>query len=244
MICPNCGNSLPEKLNMQVQYCPMCGGRFYDTGKKYLIEIQFLSFSDSDSQKMFVLLDEEKLYEVKCGDTICFAVSPGKHSINFRYLIRNKSITILVTCGYAIGVSYNTGSGLIETNISKVENSAEGITEEELKDKKLTDPVMITGADFKDIETMLGEEEPDYVLEATTGFKEGRLCLYSEKMEFTPVKDFKKESLSYNDIVAVKKKMGAIDVECVGNVHKVYSIPKEIYNEVLAYLNNRIADTH
>lgn len=30
-----------------------------------------------------------------------------------------------------------------------------------------------------------------------------------------------------------------IDILCDGNIHKIYSIPKDIYNEVMSFLNNR-----
>ena len=52
----------------------------------------------------------------------------------------------------------------------------------------------------------------------------------------------KKEVLQYKEIVSVRRKMGSLDIECAGNVHKVYSIPKDIYNEVMAFLTNRISE--
>ncbi|SFQ14281.1 hypothetical protein SAMN04487928_12058 [Butyrivibrio proteoclasticus] len=52
---------------------------------------------------------------------------------------------------------------------------------------------------------------------------------------FTDVTDFIK-------IIAVRRKMGAIDIQCEGNVHKVYSIPKDAYNEIMVYLTNRIQE--
>ena len=73
-----------------------------------------------------------------------------------------------------------------------------------------------------------------------SGKKEGILRLYAERVEFSSKKDFKKEVVQYRDVVEVRKRMGSIDLICAGNVHKVYSIPKDIYNEVMAFLTNRI----
>ena len=54
--------------------------------------------------------------------------------------------------------------------------------------------------------------------------------------------DMAKEVVDYKNVISVKKKMGTIDILCDGNVHKIYSIPKDIYNEVMSFLSNRIED--
>ena len=103
----------------------------------------------------------------------------------------------------------------------------------------MTKPVMVSEDGQRGIDIMLGEDEPEYEINVTSGLKEGILRIYSERLEFTEQGDFKKDIVQYKDVVAVRKKLGSIDVQCAGNVHKVYSIPKDIYNEVMAFLTNR-----
>ena len=106
----------------------------------------------------------------------------------------------------------------------------------------LTEPVMVMENDRKGFDTLLGNDDPDYEFRVTSGFKEGVLSIYDERCEFTADTSMIKEIVYYKNVVGIKKKMGAIDVQCDGNVHKVYSIPKDSYNEVLAFLSNRIKE--
>ena len=244
MKCPSCGKALPEKMNIQMHYCPICGACLFEEGKMYLIEIQFSVVHSADFGGMLVFLDEKELYEVPVNKSICFSVEAGIHTLKFRYGIRDKVINLEVTSGYVIGMYYNQISGLLETNILKANGSSEGLSAEELESMKLTDPILVSGDKKAYFEAALGEDRPEYDTKAASGLKEGRLRLYSDRVEFEAEKEIKKDSYNYNDIVAVKKKMGSIDVECVGNVHKVYSIPKDSYNEVLVYLTNKAAEAH
>jgi hypothetical protein len=191
---------------------------------------------------MMVFVDERNMYEVAPGDSICFALDAGFHTIKFRYKIRSKTITILAASSYAIRTYYNTLSGLIETTVSMVEDSEEGISPQELDKRALTSPVMVSEDGQKTFDILLGDDDPEYEIKVTSGLKEGILRLFSERLEFSPVNDLKKEIVNYKNIVSVRKKMGSIDVQCDGNVHKVYSIPKDIYNEVMAFLTNRISE--
>ena len=102
-------------------------------------------------------------------------------------------------------------------------------------------PVMESEDGTRSFDVILGEDDPDYEIKVTSGLREGTLRLYSERCEFSIEGNFKNEITSYKDVAEVKKKMGSIDIVCDGNVHKVYSIPKDTYNEVLAYLTNRIS---
>ncbi len=241
MICPKCGKSLPEKINMKITFCPMCGERLFEVGRKYIIEIQCAGqrTSDGDTMKMFV--DDKQLYEIIPGESICVLLNSGYHTLKFRHKIRNKSIDLLVNSSYLIKTYYNSLSGLIETSILKVEESEGGIDPAELKGKQVAVPIMESEDGTRSFDVILGEDDPDYEIKVTSGLREGTLRLYSERCEFSIEGNFKNEITSYKDIAEVKKKMGSIDIVCDGNVHKVYSIPKDTYNEVLAYLTNRIS---
>ncbi len=242
MDCPKCGKSLPENLSLRINFCPLCGDRLFEAGKKYLIEIQCAGQRDDENGPMRVFVDDKMLYEVIQGESICFPVEAGFHVLKFRHKIRSKSITLLVTSSYVIKAYYNTISGLIETNVNIMEDARNGIDDKALAKKKLTTPVMVSEDGQRSFDILLGDDDPEYELKVTSGFKEGILRIYTERCEFTPSSQNKKEVLSYKNVLAVKKKMGSIDLVCGGNVHKVYSIPKDIYNEVLAFLTNRISE--
>ncbi len=239
MKCPNCGEQLPE-LNMS--FCPLCGKKLFEKGRKYIVEISCAGQRDFSNTVMMIFVDEKELYEVKPGDSICFALNAGVHSIKFRYKIRSKTITILATSNYSIKTHYNSLSSLIETSVLQLPNSAGGISEDELSGIELTTPVMVAANGKNSFDAIFGDDDPEYEIKVTTGFKEGILRLYPERCEFKLEDDFKKDVTQYKNIVSVKKKMGSIDIQCDGNVHKIYSIPKDIYNEVLAFLTNRIAE--
>ena len=242
MNCPKCGKMLPENINVRMNFCPACGDKLFVVGRKYLIEIQCTGQRGSETPAMMVFLDDRHLYEVLPGETICFAVEAGFHSIKFRQKIRSKTINLLVINSYVMKIYYNSLSGLIETRVSIVDDSGDGIDPEELAKKELTEPVMISEDGQKSFDIMLGDDDPEYEFKATSGFLEGTLRLYSERCEFLPSKSYSKDVTHYKNVLGVKKKLGNMDIQCAGNVHKVYSIPKDIYNEVMAFLTNRISE--
>jgi hypothetical protein len=220
----------------------MCGDRLFDEGKKYLIEVQCTGQRGGENDVMMVFVDDMHMYEVRPGESISFAVEAGFHTIKFRHKIRSRSISLLVSCSYSIRAYFNTLSGLIETSVNMVENSAGGLSASELTDKKLTKPVMVSEDGKRSFDVMLGDDDPEYEIKVTSGLKEGILRIYSERLEFSPSDELKKDIINYKNVTSVKRKMGSIDVQCEGNVHKVYSIPKDIYNEVLAFLTNRVGE--
>ena len=242
MNCPKCGKPLPEKLSLRMNFCPLCGEKLFEEGKKYLMEIQCAGQRQGERDVMMVFVDDRSFYEVKPSESICIALDAGFHTIKFKHKIRNKTINLLITSSYVIKVYYNTLSGLIETNINVVEDSQDGIDAQTLAHRDLTTPVMVSEDGRRTFDIMLGEDDPEYEVKVTSGLDEGILRIYAERCEFTPSTRHKKVVTSYKDVVSVKKKMGSIDIICDGNVHKVYSIPKDIYNEVLAFLTNKVSE--
>ena len=239
MNCPNCNREFPDKMNLKIKFCPMCGSRLFEDGKEYVIQIECVGQRSMGDPNMMVFLDDRELYEVRPGESICFATKAGFHALRFRQKVRNKTITLLVNSSYAIKAYFNSLSGLIETGITKyVDNGADF----RINTMSLTEPVMVMENDRKGFDTLLGNDDPDYEFRVTSGFKEGVLSIYDERCEFTADTSMIKEIVYYKNVVGIKKKMGAIDVQCDGNVHKVYSIPKDSYNEVLAFLSNRIKE--
>jgi len=241
MNCPKCGKALPENAGVRINFCPVCGGKLFVAGRKYLIEIQGQGARDGENG-MMVFLDEHVLYEVRPGESICFPVEAGFHTLKFRQKIRSKAINLLVTSNYLIKTHYNSLSGLIETNVQIVENTEGGIGQEELNKKNITSPIMVSEDGQRSFDIMLGDDEPEYEIKVTSGLQEGILRLYTERCEFSPSNSYSKDVTLYKNVMSVKKKMGSIDIQCEGNVHKVYSIPKDIYNEVMAFLTNRISE--
>ena len=239
MNCPKCGNQLPDNINVQMSFCPMCGDRLYEAGKRYLVQIQSI-YNNDNNEKMRVSVDDRELYEANPRETICLALNAGFHILKFKHKIRSKVITLLVASNYVIAATFNSLSGLIETNIRQIPETESGISTEDLASVELTQPVMVSGEGDPSLDAMTGDDDPAYIFKVTSGLKEGLLRLYEKRLEFATAKDLKKEVIKYDDIVAVRPKMGSIDVQCEGNVHKVYSIPKESYNEVMAFLTNRI----
>jgi len=239
MICPYCKRQLPDNINPKIKFCPLCGKKLFEDGNDYIIQITCVGHRTGDGNVMMVFLDEKQLYEVKTGETIRFAVKAGFHMLKFRQKIRSKNITLLVNSGYQIKTTYNTVSGLIETNIKKNEDE----DDDKIIEADLTMPVMISDMGARGFDSLLGVDEPEFVVKATEGLKEGVLSIYSERLEFKGNIDITKDVVDYKNIVSVKKKMGTIDILCDGNVHKIYSIPKDIYNEVMSFLNNRIGNS-
>ena len=242
MNCPNCKRVLPDNISLRINFCPLCGKKLFEDGKDYLIQIACVGHRSTDGNVMMVFLDEKQLYEVKAGETICFAVKAGFHALKFRQKIRSKNITLLVNSGYAIKAAYNTVSGLIETNVIKFDDDDEEASEKRVREADLTAPVMVSETGARGFDSVLGVDDPEYEVKATEGFKEGVLSIFSERLEFKGNNDMGKEIVDFKNIVSVKKKMGTIDILCDGNIHKIYSIPKDIYNEVMSFLNNRIED--
>lgn len=241
MNCPNCNHILPDNISHKINFCPYCGGKLFETGKEFLLEVSCTGQRNLDGGVIMLFLDDSTLYEIQPGDKIIISVRAGFHTLNFRHKIRNKVIQVLVSNNYTIRAYYNSLSGLIETTVSEVD---EKHYKSVFGSAKIAKPVMVTNEGQKGLDIMLGEDAPEYEVSATTGFKEGILRIYAERCEFSCEKDFKKEVVQYKDVVAIKKKMGSLDIHCTGNVHKVYSIPKDIYNEVLSFLTNRIADVN
>ena len=236
MYCHSCNNVLPDNINTKINFCPICGGKLFEDGKEFLVEVVCNGQRNLSGGTMMLFVDESIFYEVSPGEKIYFTAKAGFHTLKFRHKIRNKTIQILLTSDFSIKVYFNTLSGLIETSVSEVDEKDRitvfgGVT--------MTKPVMVSEDGQRGIDIMLGEDEPEYEINVTSGLKEGILRIYSERLEFTEQGDFKKDIVQYKDVVAVRKKLGSIDVQCAGNVHKVYSIPKDIYNEVMAFLTNR-----
>ena len=237
MNCPNCKKVLADNVNTKINFCPFCGGKLYEDGKDFLIEVTCTGQRSLSGGTMMLFLDDTSFYEVEPVNTIYFPVRAGFLTFKFKHKIRNKSIQLLIGSDYSIKVYYNSLSGLIETNVAEVDDKQRDAV---FGDAKITQPVMVTNEGQRGFDIMLGEDDPEYELSVTSGLKEGTLRLYAERCEFSSEKDFKKEIVQYKDVVEVRKKMGSVDLVCAGNVHKVYSIPKDTYNEVMAFLTNRI----
>ncbi len=225
---------------LRLKFCPFCGEPLFQAGKHYLIEVQCSGQRDDNGTVMMVFVDERQLFEGRPGEIISFTVSSGFHILKFRHKIRNKQISLLVNANYEIRASYNTISGLIETTVNRVQGTAGGMDAIAIANSNLSVPVMVADEGQKSFDVLLGEDDPEYEIMVSSGLQEGVLKIFSERCEFTPQGKLKKETTQYKEVLAVRKKMGSIDMLCEGNVHKVYSIPKDIYNEVLAFLNNRI----
>ncbi len=240
MNCHSCKNALPDNLNTKINFCPICGGKLFEDGKKFLIEVICTGQRSLTGGTMMLFLDDTVFYEVHPGEKIYFPARAGFHSIKFRHNIRTKTIQILLSSDFSIKVYYNSLSSLIETSVSEVDEKDHDAV---FGSVKITEPVMVSKDGKRGIDIMLGEDDPEYELNSTTGLKEGILRIYAERIEFTESGDFKKDTLQFKDVVAVRKRLGSVDLQCAGNVHKVYSIPKDIYNEVIAFLNNRIGDS-
>lgn len=239
MNCPNCNHILPDNISNKINFCPFCGGKLYEDGKEFLMEISCTGQRHLDGGAVMLFLDDTTLYEIQPGDKIVISVRAGFHTLKFRHKIRNKTIQVLVSNNYAIRAYYNSLSGLIETSVSEVDEKQYN---QIFANAKLAKPSMVTTEGQKGLDVMLGEDDPEYEVAASSGFKEGILRIFAERCEFESEKDFKKEIVQYKDVVAIKKKMGSLDIQCAGNVHKVYSIPKDIYNEVLVFLTNRAGE--
>ena len=236
MNCPNCNVALPDGINTRINFCPSCGGKLYQSGKKYLIEVMCTGQRSFEGSDMLLFVDDKAAYDLIANEKIVLSVNAGFHSFRFKKGLRSKSIQLLISGNYTIKVYYNTLSGLFETTITEVldENY-----EEVFGNAKSVGPMLTAHEKKEEFDTLLGENNPDYVINATSGFREGILRLYAGRCEFS-CGDINREVTQYKDMLSVKKKTGSIDIICAGNVHKVYSIPKDIYNEVIAYLNNKI----
>ena len=236
MNCHSCNSVLPDNINTKINFCPVCGGKLFEAGKEFLVEVACTGQRSLNGGTMMLFVDESVLYEINPGEKIYFTASAGFHSLKFRHKIRNKTIQILLASDFSIKVNYNTLSSLIETSVSEVDEDDRDAV---FGNARITKPVMVSADGQRGLDVMLGDDEPEYEIKVSSGLKEGILKIYSERLEFTEQGDFKKDVVKYKDVVAVRKKLGSIDIQCAGNVHKVYSIPKDIYNEVMAFLTNR-----
>ncbi len=239
MNCPHCKSVIPDNVNTKVNFCSFCGGRLYDDGMNYLVEVVCTGQRNLSGGTMMLFLDERVCYEIEPGNKIVFSAKAGFHTLKFRHKIRNKTIHVLLSSDFSIKVYYNSLSGLIETAVSEVDEDSR---DQIFSNATITPPMMVSNEGQKGFDIMLGDDDPEYEINVTSGLKEGILRLYAERSEFSSKQDFKKEVIQYRDVLEIKKKMGSIDMICEGNVHKVYSIPKDIYNEVIAFLTNRITE--
>ncbi len=236
MYCHSCKNVLPDNLNTKLNFCPICGGKLFEAGKEFLVEVTCTGQRSLNGETMMLFVDESIFYQLNPGEKIYFAANAGFHTLKFRHKIRNKTIQILLASDFSIRVNYNSLSSLIETSVSEVDEKDRDTV---FGNIEITKPVMVSSDGQRGLDIMLGDDEPVYEIKSTSGLKEGILRIYSERLEFTENGDFKKDVVLFKDMVAVRKKLGSIDVQCAGNVHKVYSIPKDIYNEVMSVLTNR-----
>lgn len=235
MKCPKCGARLKSNMN----FCPFCGGKMFEQGTEYLIKISCQGPRDDEKTVMKVFLDDEKLYEVKPGESICFSAKAGYHVIKFRHKIRSKTIQLQLQSNFLIKTYYNTITGLIETNVNGIEDMADPDNKKTFAGEPLSEPVL-TKANKKWEITSIDKDGPDYEIKASSGFKEGTLYLFAERCEFKCESDFKVDVTEYKNVLKVTRKLGSVAFECAGKIHKVYSIPKESYNEIMAYLTNHV----
>ncbi len=242
MRCPNCKQILSDNINLKMNFCPLCGKRLYDADKEYLLYISSVGQRDSKASKLHVFIDASQLYEINPGDGLLIRVTGGFHAIKFKREIRSKSIQLLVDSDYDIKAYFNSLTGLIETTINDIDGTEDGHTALNTREEELSKPVMVSDVGERGFDVFLGNDRPIFELKASSGFREGTLRLYPERAEFSSNKDLQKDITDYTQVVSVAPKMGSLDIQCEGNVHKIYSIPKDSYNEVMAFLNNRIND--
>lgn len=241
MNCPHCGNVLPDELNTAVRFCPVCGKPLFEAGRQYKVLIQCSGQRLAEGDQILILLDEKYLYEVRPGDNICFAADSGFHTIKFRRGIRNKVISLIVTSGFIIKCYFNTLSGLIETSVNAVDENQDSPELRELQSVPVSEPLMVSDIGERGFDAVLGEDAPEIEVKVTSGFENGTLRLYTDRFEFSSDNKLKNDVIKYKDVLSVSRKMGSVDIQCAGNVHKVYSIPKDTYNEVIAFLTNKTA---
>ena len=242
MRCNNCKQILNDKISSRLNFCPLCGNRLFDENKQFLVRIFSVGQRENSASDMLIFVDERILYEAKPGDGVLFCINGGFHTFKFRCGVRTKVIQVLLDSDFEVKAYYNTLTGLIETSVVPVEGTSFGHTSQEIDAEELSQPIMVSETGEKGFQILLGEEEPNYDIVATSGLLEGKLKIFGDRMEFSPNSMNKPDITDFIKIVAVKRKMGAIDVQCEGNVHKIYSIPKDIYNEVMVYLTNRIEE--
>ena len=235
MKCPNCGGILKTNMN----FCPFCGKKVFEDGKEFLIKISCQGHRDDDKSVMKVFVDDEKLYEVRPGEVICFSAKAGYHTLKFRHKIRTKRIQIQLLSNYVIKVNYNSLTSLIETSVSGIDDMTDPDNQAEFEDIFISEPVLTSDNKKWEISN-IDKDGPDYEIKASSGFKEGTLSLFAERCEFKCEADFKVDITEYKNVLKISRKMGSIDFECAGKIHKVYSIPKDSYNEVMAYLTNHL----
>ncbi|MBO6239855.1 MAG: hypothetical protein J6O61_03305 [Butyrivibrio sp.] len=240
MRCNNCKQILNDKISGKLNFCPICGNKLFDDDKQFLIRVFSVGQRENLPGNMLVFVDERILYEAKPGNGVLFSINGGFHTFKFRCGVRSKVIQILIDSDFEVKSYYNTLTGLIETGFAPVEGTSNGHTSQEIDAEELSQPIMVSETGEKGFRMLLGEDEPDYDIVATSGLLEGKLKIYGDRIEFSPDNMNKPDITDYINIVSVRRKMGAVDVQCEGNVHKIYSIPKDIYNEVMVYLTNRI----
>lgn len=237
MNCPKCKGKIPDRGSEQLNYCPFCGAKLFDAEKEYMIEVTNIGHRNLE-RAMILFVDDRAFYELKPEESIFFPITGGYHTFKFRYDIRTKPIQIMVSSNFTIRVNYNSLSSLIETAVSAVDKDS---FMELTKNSKRAVPVAHSAKSGGRDTALLSEDGPEFEMRVSTGLKEGLLRIYADRMEFSADNELKKEITNFTEVVSVSKKLGSIDIRCDGNVHKIYSIPKDIYNEVIAYLNNKIS---
>ena len=235
MKCPNCGGQIKTNMN----FCPFCGKKVFEEGEEFLVKITCQGQRDDERNTMKIFVDDEKLYEVKPGETICFSAKAGFHSLKFRHKIRSKIIQIQLNSNYVIRTFYNSLTSLIETSVQGIEDMDDPDNKAEFENICISEPVLTSENKKWDISN-IDNDGPDYEIKASSGFKEGILSLFAERCEFRSDSDMKVDVTEYKNVLKISKKMGSIAFECGGKIHKVYSIPKDSYNEVLSYLTNHV----
>lgn len=242
MRCHNCKQILDDKISSKLNFCPLCGTRLFDESKTFFVTIYSVGQRENVAGDMLIFVDERILYEATPGNGVFFNINGGFHTIKFRTGVRTKVIQILIDSDFEIRAYFNSLTSLIETNVNPLEGTGAGHTPKEIAAEQFTEPKMVSDIGEKGFQMILGEEEPDYDVEATSGLMVGKLKIYGDRMEFSPDRINKTDVTDFIKIVGVRRKMGAIDVQCEGNVHKIYSIPKDTYNEIMVYLTNRIQE--
>ena len=245
MKCPKCGKILPENINSKIKFCIYCGEELFEEGEKYTIQINVIGARSDGMGPMLVFVDDKEMFETKIMDNIYIQVPAGFHEFKFRKGIRSKSISLLINSNFMIRATFNTLSGLIDTKITMVTEDLINSGTVEVPDftkVPIAKPAVVSFDGAKTFDVMLGDDDPEFDFNTASGLTEGILRVFSNRLEFISEGQYKKETLNYENIVGIRRKMGSVDIQCEGNVHKIYSIPKDIYNDVLAYLTNRISE--
>ncbi|MCR4902328.1 MAG: SHOCT domain-containing protein [Butyrivibrio sp.] len=242
MICPKCRKNAGDKF----KFCPFCGAELTNTQQIKLTIVRKGQRFD-DNPAMTVFIDEEAVYYIRSAEKLVLNIDPGWHSIKFIFKIREKTIDLNINQNTMIEAEYNTLSGLIETvltprinftvkdgKVKSVENAASSATE-------INPNAVGTKADPSVIAEMrAGNNKAMYEIKTTTGFLNGTLYIYANRVEFITGANNKTTLISFNDVKKVEKKMGNIDIVEKDDNHNIFVIPREKFTEVFSYLNEHV----